>query len=80
LGQLISFALGMLKLWHSSKNKSRFEFLNAKDIHFSPIIQANGNSRNVGHKERILRRARITKLTQTMLWVILSMCVASYYM
>ena len=38
LGKLISFALGILGLWHSSRNKSRFEFLNAKAIHLSPII------------------------------------------
>jgi hypothetical protein len=81
LGQLFSFGLGMLRLWHSSRNKSHFEFLDAKPVQFPPIIKENWEGRIVGHKERILRRARVAKLTRTMLWVILlSKCAVSYHM
>jgi hypothetical protein len=72
LGQLVSFALSMFGLGHSSRKKSRFKFVDTKAIHFLPIIQANGNNRKVGHKKRMLRRTRMAKLTRTVLWVILS--------
>jgi hypothetical protein len=55
--------------------------LDAKPVQFPPIIKENWEGRIVGHKERILRRARVAKLTRTMLWVILlSKCAVSYHM
>jgi hypothetical protein len=53
LGHLVGFALSNLLLWHSSRNKSRFEFLDTKAIHIPPITKTNGDSGKVGHTERI---------------------------
>jgi hypothetical protein len=79
LRQLYGFGLGMLRIRHSRRNKGCLKFLNTKPIHF-PSIKVNWEDGSVGHKEKMLRRTRVAKLTRTMLWVILSECAISYHM
>ena len=58
--QLVSFALSMLSFRHTKRDKSLSDFLNTKAIHFPPVIQPNGESREMDHKEKNMVPRRCT--------------------
>jgi hypothetical protein len=49
-GKLTSSALNMLRLWHSSRNESRFDFLDTKAISFLPLFKGMGTAQKLAIK------------------------------